>query len=369
MIPVFKPSVGEEEIESIRKTFESGWIGLGPRTKEFEEKFAEYIGVKRAVALNSATAALDLALKAFKIDSGEVIVPTITFVSTAHAALYNNAKPIFVDVYEDTLCMSIEDLQEKITDKTKAIIPVHLGGHPCDMDPIEEIAEDHDLIVIEDAANATGAEYKGRKVGTLSDAACFSFHAIKNMTTGDGGMITTSHDEIIERLNKLRWVGINRDTWQRSSDPGKYSWYYEVDELGYKYHMTDIQAAIGLVQLKKLNKMNEKRREIVNRYNYAFKDLEGITIPTEKEWAKHVYWLYTIKLDKRDEFIAYMNEKGIATSVHFMPIHLHPLYRKFDAKVPVAERIWKKIVDLPLYPDMTDREIDKVINAVKSFRL
>ena len=196
MIPLFKPSLGEEELDSIRKTFESGWVGLGPRTKEFEDAFAKYVGSKHAIGTASATDALQIVLKAFGIDNCEVISPSLTFVSTNHAILYNRAKPVFADIEEDTLCLDVEDIKEKITDKTKAIIPVHYGGHPCDMDPIMEIAEDHNLIVIEDAAHACGAEYNGKKIGSIADATTFSFQAIKNMTTGEGGMITTNNSEI-----------------------------------------------------------------------------------------------------------------------------------------------------------------------------
>ena len=196
MIPLFKPSLGEEELDSIRKTFESGWVGLGPRTKEFEDTFAKYVGTKHAIGTASATDALQIVLKAFGIDNCEVIAPSLTFVSTNHAILYNRAKPVFADIEEDTLCLDVEDIKEKITDKTKAIIPVHYGGHPCDMDPIMEIAEDHNLIVIEDAAHACGAEYNGKKIGSIADATTFSFQAIKNMTTGEGGMITTNNSEI-----------------------------------------------------------------------------------------------------------------------------------------------------------------------------
>jgi perosamine synthetase len=367
MIPVSRPSLGEDEVAAIRETFASGWIGLGPKTEEFEERFAGYVGTCHAVGLNSATAALDLSLKAFRIHSGEIIIPAITFVSTAHAVVYNHATPVLADVREDTLCMDTDDLQEKITEKTRAVIPVHLGGHPCDMDPILDLAEDHGLIVIEDAANAAGAEYRGKKVGSLGDAGCFSFQATKNMTTGDGGMITTSHSEIVKRVQKLRWAGINRDTWQRNSNPKKYSWYYEVDEIGYKYHMNDIQASMGLVQLQKLDRLNEQRRNIAGIYTRAFSDIEQIALPAGKPYARHAYWLYTIKMKERDAFISHMSECGVSTGVHFMPVHHHPLYARLCGSVPVADSIWKEIVDIPLFPDLKDEEIVRVISGVKAF--
>ncbi|MBI2142130.1 DegT/DnrJ/EryC1/StrS aminotransferase family protein [Candidatus Woesearchaeota archaeon] len=377
MIPVFKPDLGKEELDEIRKVFASNWIGLGPKTREFEEAFAKYIGTKFAVGTNSATAALHLAVAAHGIDSGEVIVPAITFVSTAHAAVYCNAKPILCDVDKETLCMDTGDLQKKITKNTKAIIPVHLGGHPCDMDAINDIAEDRGLIVIEDAANATGALYKGKKIGSLADSACFSFHAVKNMTTGEGGMITTDDEALVKRLYRLRWVGINKDTWNRAYVSAKYSWYYEVTELGWKYHMNDIPAAIGIAQLKKVDRLNEARRKIVERYNSSFSGLGWLSVPYEAKSVKHAYWLYILRVNDhsdRDKLIKHLAGKGIATSVHFMPVHLQPFYRDFYSRnkikvsVPVADVEWKKMVTLPLYPSMTDSEVKQVVDGVRSFR-
>ncbi|MBI2134231.1 DegT/DnrJ/EryC1/StrS family aminotransferase [Candidatus Woesearchaeota archaeon] len=377
MIPVFRPDLGEDELAEIRKVFESHWVGLGPKTREFEETFARYIGSKFAVATNSATAALHLSVVGHGIGSGEVLVPAVTFVSTAHAPVYCGAKPILCDVDEESLCMDVEDMQRKITKDTKAIIPVHLGGHPCDMDAIRDIAEDKGLVVIEDAANATGSSYKGRKVGTLADCACFSFHAVKNMTTGEGGMITTDDEAFAKRLNRLRWVGINKDTWNRSYVSAKYSWYYEVTELGWKYHMNDVPAAIGISQLRKVDRLNALRRGIVDRYNRAFSGLGWLRVPSERKGAVNAYWLYILRVsdaDDRDRLIQHLAERDIATSVHFMPVHLHPFYRDFygsrniKVTVPVAENEWKKMVSLPLFPSMTADEVEQVIEGVCSFR-
>lgn len=368
MIPLFKPSIGEEELESIRKSFQTGWIGYGPRIKEFEEKFADYVNVKYAVGLNSATAALHLALKVLDIKKGdEVIVPSLTFVSSAHAVLYVGATPVFADVKKDTLCIDVEDIKKKITKKTKAIIPVHYSGHPCDMDKIKELAEEHNIKVIEDAAQATGAEYKNKKIGGISDITCFSFEAKKNLTTGEGGMLTTNNKESAKRAIILRWGGIDEDTFSRIKKK-KYSWYYEVVDLGYKYHMNDIQAAIGIVQLKKLDEMNEKRRKLVKKYNDEFSKINWIEYPIEKKYVKSALWNYVIKVENRDKFIEYLTKKEISTGVHYMPVHLHPYYKnKFKADVPVTEKIWKKLVTLPLFPDLSDKEQKKVINAVKNF--
>lgn len=371
MIPVFRPSMGDEEINAVAEVLRSGWLGLGPKTKEFEERFAEYVGMKYAIALNSCTAALHLALNVLGINSGEVITTPITFVSTAHAILYNNATPVFADIQEDTLNIDPRDIERKITAKTKAIIPVHYGGHPCAMDEIMDIANEHNLSVIEDAAHACGAEYKGKKAGSLSDIGCFSFHAVKNLATGDGGMITTNDKEVYEKLLKLRWLGINKSTYQRDSKG--YSWYYDVESVGFKLHMNDITAAIGLIQLKKLNKMNAKRRKIVKRYNEAFEDLDWIEIPVEQDYVKSSLHNYAIKVNKvdRNELIAYLADKGISAGVHYMPLYLHPIYKKLRiaGDCPMADQVWKKVVILPLYPDMTEEDVEMVVDGVRTFKI
>jgi len=367
MIPVFRPSFGEKELEALREIFKTGWIGLGPKTKEFEEEFARYIGVKYAIGVNSATAALHLALKVMNVEGYEVITTPMTFISTNYSILYNKAIPIFADIEEDTLNISVDEIQKLITNRTKAIIVVHYGGHACDMDPILEIAKEKNIKVIEDAAHACGGEYKGRKLGSIGDIGCFSFHAVKNLATGDGGMITI-HDAAIDlRLRRLRWLGISKDTWNRSEIETKYSWYYTVKEVGFKYHMNDINAAIGIVQLQKLDQLNEKRRRIVNLYNQAFADLDWLETPVEKYYTKCANHNYVVKLEKRDEFISYLQEHEISASVHYFPNHLYSMFKEFKANVPVTERVWKKIVTLPLYPDLTDSDIQKIIKVVRDF--
>ena len=367
MVPLFKPELGEEELSALREIFKTGWVGLGPKTAEFEKKFSEYIGADFAIGLNSCTAALDLSLRARHFGKGEVLVPAITFVSTPHAVLYNNLEPVFVDVDPETLCMDVADFERKITPRTKAVIPVHLGGHPCDMDPIMEIARLKNIFVIEDVANACGGEYKGRKLGSIGDFGCFSFEAKKNMTTGDGGMITTNDESSIAPLKRLRWCGIDKDTWKRFSENKNYSWYYEVAELGWKYNMNDISAAIGLVQLQKLDAMLAKKSRIVNNYKIALKDLLWLELPVEREWAKGAWWLFIVKVPERDRFIEHLAGRGITTGVHFMPMHLHPLYKKYGARVPKTEKVWQKMVTLPLYPSMTNSEFEEVVDAVKTF--
>ena len=369
MIPIFRPCMGQEEIDAVAEVLRSGWIGLGPKTEEFERKFAEYVGTKYAVAVNSCTAALHLALTVLGIDSGEVITTPITFVSTAHVILYNEATPIFADVQEDTLNLNPEDIRKKITPQTKAIIPVHYGGHLCDMEEILHIAKEHDLHIIEDVAHACGAEYKGKKAGSLGDMGCFSFHAVKNLATGDGGMITTNDQKVYEKLLKLRWLGINKSTYQR--DNKGYSWHYDVEYVGFKTHMNDITAAIGLVQLEKLEEANLKRRKIVERYNEAFRNVDYLETPVERKYVKSSHHNYVVKVAgvDRNELIAYLADRKISAGVHYMPIYLHPIYKKLGIKAvcPVADSVWKKLVTLPLYPDMTTEEVEKVIEIVKGF--
>ncbi|MBI4721781.1 MAG: DegT/DnrJ/EryC1/StrS family aminotransferase [Candidatus Stahlbacteria bacterium] len=358
IIPLFKPSIGEAEVKALREVFKTGWLGMGPKTAEFEAAFSKYVGTRYGSGTNSCTAALHLALAGSNIGKGDkVLVPSLTFVSTVHAILYVNAIPVFVDIEPDTLCMSVADLEHKCsTCHPSAILAVHYGGHPCDMDEIMSIAKKQGLIVIEDAAHSCGAEYKGRKIGSIGDATCFSFHAVKNLTTGDGGMVTTNRSEIANRLNSLRWLGIDKGTWERTEEAGlaKYSWYYEVKELGYKYQMNDIAAAIGLVQLQKLDKLNARRRHIVEKYNESFKEIKWIETPVEREYVQSAWHNYVIKTHYRDELNLYLKEKGITF--------------QDEVETPIAEKIWTQLLTLPLYPDMTDEELNYIIEWVRKFK-
>ena len=368
VIPLFRPSVGEEEVQAVRDALESGWIGLGPKTAEFERRFAELVGARHCVALNSATAALHLSAMLLELGpDDEVIVPAITFISTAHAVTYTGARVVFADVTPATLTIDPADVERKITSATRAIIPVHYSGHPCAMDELHAIARSRSLSVIEDAAHAAGAEYRGRRIGALSELTCFSFHAVKNMTTGEGGAVTTDSAAHAARLRRLRWVGIDSDTWQRASDKKRYGWYYEVEEVGYKYHMHDVSAAIGLVQLDKLERLNERRRAIARRYDEAFADLPWLETPTVEPWARTAQHTYVVKLERRDELNAHLAELGIATGVHYMPLHHHPVYRAARADVPVAERVWRRLLLLPAFPDLADRDQEFIIENVRRF--
>lgn len=370
LIQVFKPCMGQEECDAVAEVLKSGWIGLGPKTAEFEQKFAEFIVVKYAVGVNSCTAALDLALKLLGVRHGdEVIVPTITFVSTAHVVAYNLATPIFADVNEKTLALDLEDVKRKITIRTKAIIPVHYSGRPCDMDALREIAGSK-IAIIEDAAHACGAEYKIKKCGSLGDIGCFSFHAVKNLAMGDGGALTLNDKKMYERARRLRWLGIDKGTWDRTKVDKSYWWEYFVDEIGLKCHMNDIQAAIGLVQLKKLASMNARRREIARMYTGAFRDIKWIeTPPEDTEDYKSSWHIYCIKVNSidRNDLSAYLEKNGIGTGVHYKPIHMYPCYGN-KPHLPVAEKVSKKILSLPMHPGLSDADIKRITEMIRSFK-
>ncbi|MCD4819034.1 MAG: DegT/DnrJ/EryC1/StrS family aminotransferase [Candidatus Cloacimonetes bacterium] len=366
MIPVYRPYTDGKEIEYLKEVINSGWWGLGPKTKEFEKKFAKYIGSEHAVGLNSATAALHLALKCIEVEGFEVITPSMTFVTTNHAVLYNGGIPVFCDITEDNLNIDPEKIEELITEKTKAIIVVHFGGYACDMDRIMDIAKKNNLYVIEDAAHACGGEYKGKKLGSIGDFGSFSFQAVKNLSTGDGGMLLTNNHEWFERLKKLRWVGISKDTFERGAG-NSYDWFYDVTELGFKYHMNDISAAIGLAQLEKLDWMNDVRRKWSNYYRKELRGISQISYPPQKDYMFPACHNFVIKTTKRDELKNFLMKKGITTGVHYYPNHLYDMYEKYSRKLPITESIWKKLITLPLFPGMTQQEANLVIDSIKGF--
>lgn len=368
-----KPFISEEEVDEIVDTVRSGWIGMGPKTIRFENNFTKYIGVNKSVAVSSWTAAGHLTLEAFGIKEGdEVIVPTMTFPATAEIVCYFKAKPVIVDVDEDTLNISLKAIEKAITPKTKAIIPVHYAGQPCDLDEIHDLAKKHNLKVLEDAAHSLPAAYKGKKIGTISDVTCFSFYATKTLSTGEGGMICTNNEEIAERVKIMRLHGINRDAWKRYTESG--SWYYEVVAPGYKYNFTDLQASLGLPQLKKVDMMWNSRIRIAAKYTEALKDLDTVqlhTIKSDRESSWHLFpiRLYLDRLTKnRAQIINELREKNVGVGVHFMPVHQHLYYSETfnlsDAEYPVASAAFPRLMSLPIYPGMTDANVDKVIDAL-----
>lgn len=373
-IPFYRPLIEDDEIAEVVDTLKSDWITTGPKTKRFEKEFAKFIGCKHAIAVNSGTSALHLGLVAAGIEEGdEVILPTTTFAATAEVVIYQKAKPVLVDIDKDTFDIDVEKIEQKISPKTKVIIPVHIAGQPCEMDEILDVAKKYNLKIIEDAAHALPARYKGKMIGTMGDVTAFSFYATKNLVTAEGGMATTDNDEYAEKMRILSLHGISKDAWKRYSTEG--SWYYEILYPGFKYNMTDIQASLGIHQLKKLDKMQERRKEIVDSYNEAFFDVPEIIVPKVSEKVEHAWHLYIIKLNlerlkiNRDEFIQTLTAENIGVSVHFIPLHMHPYYRDTNdykpGDFPNAKYIYDRVISLPLYPKMSKQDVANVIAAVK----
>ncbi len=373
-LPFALPDIGEEEIAEVIDTLRSGWITTGGKTKRFEEKFREYIGCEHAIALSSCTACLHLALVAAGVGEGdEVITTPFTFAATSEAIIYVGATPVFVDIKKDTYNIDPDKIRDAITSGTKAIIPVHYAGQPCDMDKILKVAKEYDLIIIEDAAHALGAKYKDKKVGTIGDISAFSFYATKNLTTAEGGMVTTSNPEYADRIRILSLHGMSRDAWRRYEDTG--SWYYEILDIGYKYNMTDMQASLGIHQLAKFEQFQDIRRRHAELYTDELRDVVGVTTPYVRSGVQHAWHLYTILIDEkvlgidRARFIELLNGEGIGTSVHFIPLHLHPYYRRTygyeRGDFPNAEHVYDRIISLPLYPSMSEDDVWDVINAVR----
>lgn len=366
MIQLFKPQLGSEELQALAEIFEKGWIGLGPKTKEFEDKFSNFTGTKHCIGLNSCTAALDLAVRLLDIGrNDEVIVPTMTFVSTAHAVAYNLAQPVFADVEPDTLAIDPQDVLKKITRRTKAIIAVHYAGRPANLTKLKEVAGT--IPIIEDCAHATGSYYQGKHVGTSGKLSCFSFHAVKNLAMGDGGALCLGDDELAERCRRLRWLGIDKDTWDRSRVDEKYWWEYFVDEIGLKCHMNDIQAAIGLVQLRKLEQMNKRRKELSELYFRNLANIKEIELPKQDDQDYKSSWhIFHIKCKNRNALANKLSENGIITGVHYKPIHLYSCYGN-RATLPVAEEAFTKILSLPLHPGLQDEEVIEVCQRIRHF--
>ncbi len=381
-LPFALPLIEEEEKKEVLEVLNSGWITTGPKVRQFEKEFASFIGSKHAVAVNSCTAALHLALDAVGLQEGEEVLTTpMTFAATAEVIRYFKAKPVFVDIAPETFNMDTEKLEIKIKQlkgqgsRVKAIIPVHIAGYPCDMDSIMRVAKCYGLSVIEDAAHALPVKYRGKMIGTIGDMTCFSFYATKTITTGEGGMLTTDNDEYAERVRVMSLHGISKNAWERYTSKG--TWYYEVIAPGYKYNMTDIAAALGLAQLRKANSMRERREKIASIYNNAFKDIPEITTPAMKtEEVTHAWHLYIIRLNlglltiDRNQFVMELKNRGIGTSVHFIPLHIHPYYRDtYNYKpedFPISYEMYKRIVSLPIYPKMTDRDVERVIETVRN---
>ncbi len=372
-IPFHRPMFDEREAAAVADVLKSGWITTGERTAEFERRFAEYVGASHAVALNSCTAALHIALAAEGIGPGdEVITTPYTFVATVETICYEGATPVLVDVDPVTRNIDASLIEAKITPRTRAIVPVHLAGLPCEMDPIADIARRHGLAVIEDAAHSLPASYRGRKIGALSKATAFSFYATKNLTTAEGGMLTTEDPELARRYRRMSLHGITSDGWKRYRLGGK--WFYEVVELGYKYNLTDVASSIGIVQLEKLDGFDRRRQELAAFFRERLSEFSGIGVPPSPDHVHHAWHLFIIDLDEkaagvnRQTFIERLTEQGVGTSVHFIPVHLHPFYAEHlghkRGDFPAAEAAFERAVSLPLYPAMTDEDAEYVVRAV-----
>jgi len=372
-IRLFKPSLGQGELQEVRDAFDRSWVGLGPKVNEFEEKWAEHLGVKMAVALNSATAALHLALRVFDFPAGKkVLVPSLTFAATASAVLYNGLVPVFVDSNPITLGMDLEDMKGKYDPECVAVIPVHYCGHPVAMEQLVPWARKKGLKIIEDCAHTTGSRYKGKKLGTWGDIGCFSFEEKKLMTTGDGGMMVSDQPELLKDVKAMRWVGIDKDNWKTSqtyiqANKDAMHWFYEINVLGYKYNMNDLAASIGLGQLRRLPGMNARRAEIITNYMHGIKEIEGVEplIPYEPE--RYVYQMFGIRTDQRDELMIYLKSHGIATGCHYTPLSLQPLFENYANKCRYIEAEHNKFITLPLHADLTDEEVSYVLEKIGDF--
>ena len=369
MIPVFKPAVGEEEWLALREPIMQGYLGLGPKTKELEDKFAAYIGVPHAIGCNSGTSALDLAFAVLDLDGGEVITTSLTYVATNHSIIRTGGVPVFADIEDDTGNIRVDEIERCITPRTKAICVVHYAGHPVDMDPVMELAARHGLPVVQDSAHACGSKYKGRMIGSFGPINTFSFDPVKNLATGTGGMVTVLDREIDARMRRLRWLGHARPPGTPPA-PGEQEYFHETVEIGFRHHMNDLSAAIGIVQLGKLERHNQRRREIAATYDAAFADLGWLKTPAMKDYALTSQHKYVIRVpaEDRDGVMAHLKSRGVGCHVHFVPTHLHQAYRPYRTELlPVTESFWKQIISLPMYPTLTESEVEQVIEAVRSY--
>jgi UDP-4-amino-4,6-dideoxy-N-acetyl-beta-L-altrosamine transaminase len=371
-LPYGRQVIDDAEKNEILEVLASDWITTGPRMRRFEQKFREEIGVKHALAVNSGTAALHVSTSAISIKPGdEVITTPLTFVATSNAVIYRGGTPVLADIQPDTYNIDPERIKEKITRRTKAIIPVHFAGHPCDMDEILEIAEKNDLRVIEDAAHAVEAFYKGKRIGTLSDLSVFSFHPVKNITTAEGGMVTTNNDKYASLVEMYRTHGITKDAVKRFGKSG--GWYYEMQRLGLRYNMSELHAALGIHQLDKLPRFQAWRRKIVEKFNRAFSEIPEVTPPVERNYVKSGWHLYVIRLEldrlrvDRDQIFKAFRAENIGVNVHYIPVHHHPYYKthfKIGA-LPVVDSIFPELITLPFNHGMNDQDVEDVIMATE----
>jgi len=371
-IRLFKPSLGEEELNAVKEAFDREWIGLGPNVNKFEEEWEKHLGCAEAIGLNSATAALHLALAVFRFPAGKkVLVPSMTFSSTASAALYNQLIPVFVDSDPETLGISMEDLDRKYDKDCVAVMPVHYAGHPVAMEKLVPWARERNLKIIEDCAHTTGSHYKGTPLGLWGDIGCFSFEEKKLMTTGDGGMICSNDPELLKDVRAMRWVGIDKDNWktaQKYTDANQDAmhWYYELNVLGYKYNMNDLAASIGRVQLKRLPKMNRKRSEIISHYMDGISEMPNVDLLVPYDPDRYVYQMFGIRVENKTEMILHLKSKGIATGCHYTPLSVQPLFSEWGHNCPYIEKEIDRCITLPLHVDLSRSDIDYILDTMRS---
>ncbi len=374
-LPYGRQSIDERDVAAVCRVLRSDWLTTGPKVDEFETAAAEFVGVDHAAAVSSGTAALHCAMHALGIGPGdEVIVPPITFAATANCVVYQGGTPVFVDVEPDTLLIDPVKIEEKITSRTRAIIAVDYAGLPCDYDRIKAITRKHGIALVADACHSIGARYKGAPVGSLADMTVFSFHPVKHITTGEGGMVATNDPGLAEKIRIFRNHGITSDHRQREA---KGSWFYEMTRLGFNYRITDIQCALGVSQLRKLPDFIKRRKEIAARYDHFFADFPGVAPVGLRHGARgsmhdHAFHLYVVELsNNRDKLFQYMRERGIGVNVHYIPVHLHPYYQEKlgtgPGMCPVAETAYRNMLSLPIYPGMRDADVQRVLGALQEF--
>ncbi len=373
-IPFHRASIGEEEISAVERVLRSGWLTTGPVGLEFEKNFAAYIGCKHAIAVNSCTSALQLALDAISLKPGEeVLLPTYTFTATSEVVTFFGAKPVLCDSEANGFNIDPRDVEQRVTPRTRAIIGVHIAGQPCDLNSLRSVADRHSLHLIEDAAHALPARYDGRRIGTISPLTAFSFYATKTITTAEGGMLTTDNDQYAARIRRMRLHGISGDAWKRYSREG--SWFYEIEDAGYKLNLPDVLATIGLEQLKKSDRFHDLRLKLAHLYRERLGKFEELEMPPDTEHASdHAWHLFILRIRPetliigRRDFIQELNRAGIGTSVHFIPLHLHPFFNhKYGytaGDFPNSEYAYSRAISLPLYPDLSESDLDRIITAI-----
>jgi len=372
-IRLFKPDLTSQELKAVARVFKRSWIGQGPEVVKFENEFKRFVKSRNAIATNSGSAALHLAVSAFNFKKGKnILVNNLTFVSSANGVLFNNLKPILIDCDPVTLSFDLEDAKKKINKNTVAIIVVHYGGHPAEMEKIIKFAKKNKIKVIEDCAHCIGGSFKGKKLGTWGDIGCFSFEEKKGLTTGDGGMIVTNDDNLVKPIKQLRWCGIEKDTWKRSKNlfinkKLKYEWYYEVSREGYKFNMNDLSASIGRVQLKRFRSLMSKKNSLIRYYIKKIQSINfSLLLPYDIQ--NNSYWIMGLKHKKRDLLMNHLNKNNISTGVHYLPLSKHPLYKKYDKDLKVSNNIWQEILTLPLHTGMSKKDIDRIVYCLNSFQ-